>query len=107
MPNGKTEIVKFQLPDGSIQPFEIPSGLSDSEARTFVLSKRPDLFQSVPPGGQPPNAVAQAKTSFQNTPQYTSGADQLRAEFAAAQKSPQYNEYMRQSGSLVGQTAGG
>lgn len=46
MPNDKTEVVKFQLPDGSIQPFEIPAGLNDDQARTFVLSKRPDLFSN-------------------------------------------------------------
>lgn len=59
MPNDKTEIVKFQLPDGSIQPFEIPAGLSDDQARTFVLSKRPDLFK-LTPEQQAPNATAQA-----------------------------------------------
>lgn len=59
MPNDKTEVVPFELPDGSIQRFEIPAGLSDAEARTFVLSKRPDLFQKVP------DALKQAQAMFQ------------------------------------------
>lgn len=50
------EQVTFILPSGQKQSFLIPSGMSDNEAKLFVRSKRPDLFQE-----KPPDATAQAR----------------------------------------------
>lgn len=50
------EQVTFILPSGQKQSFLIPSGMSDNEAKLFVHSKRPDLFQE-----KPPDATAQAR----------------------------------------------
>src|SRR5437899_9634655 len=59
MSNGNKETVTVKLPSGEAVDFVIPGGMSDAEAKTYVLSKRPDLFQA--PGGQPPDAMAQAR----------------------------------------------
>lgn len=40
------EQVTFILPSGEKQDFLIPSGMSDSDAKSYVFSKRPDLFQA-------------------------------------------------------------
>lgn len=53
------EQVTFILPSGKKQSFMIPSGMSDNEAKLFVRSKRPDLFQS--PETPPSNAGIQSK----------------------------------------------
>jgi len=49
------EQVTLILPNGEKQKFLIPSGLSDAEAKVYVLSRRPDLFQ--PAKGQPDTYV--------------------------------------------------
>lgn len=46
MPNDK-ETVTLRLPSGENVDFVVPGGMSDAEVRTFVLSKRPDLFKPV------------------------------------------------------------
>lgn len=56
------EQVTFVLPSGQKQSFLIPSGMSDNEAKLFVRSKRPDLFQT--PEQQAPNALAQARAQM-------------------------------------------
>lgn len=56
MPNDSGEQVTFILPSGQKQSFLIPSGMSDNEAKLFVHSKRPDLFQD-----KPPDVTAQAR----------------------------------------------
>lgn len=53
------EQVTLILPSGKKQAFLIPSGMSDNEAKLFVRSKRPDLFQS--PETPPSNAGIQSK----------------------------------------------
>src|SRR6266849_5290316 len=53
------EQVTFILPSGQKQSFLIPSGMSDNEAKLYVRSKRPDLFQS--PETPPSNAANQSK----------------------------------------------
>jgi len=59
MPNDSGEQVTLILPSGKKQAFLIPSGMSDNEAKLYVRSKRPDLFQSeeTPPS----NAASQSK----------------------------------------------
>ena len=59
MPNDSGEQVTLILPSGKKQAFLIPSGMSDNEAKLYVRSKRPDLFQS--PESQAPDALAQAR----------------------------------------------
>src|SRR5207247_2994286 len=59
---GNKETVTVKLPSGEAVDFVIPGGMSDAEAKTYVLSKRPDLFQA--PGGQPPDAIAQARAQI-------------------------------------------
>src|ERR1700704_2673141 len=43
------EQLTFILPSGERQDFLIPSGMSDAEARVYVLARRPDLFQRKAP----------------------------------------------------------
>lgn len=106
MPNGTSEVVKFELPDGSIQPFEIPAGLSDTDARSFVLSKRPDLFHSA---AQPPpflDAANQSKQQLLKSPASPNAfkpdvADLLRNAQAAGQV-PQANPDLAKLAPAVG-----
>lgn len=89
------ETVTLKLPSGESVDFVVPGGMSDSEVKTFVLSKRPDLFQQ-----QPPDANAQAKQVLQNIPQYTSPA-------AGREANDPKNAYMQQNAPMMYGAAGG
>lgn len=64
------ETVTLKLPSGESVDFMVPGGMSDAEVKTFVLSKRPDLFQSQSPAPQnppgTPDAMFQARQGIRN-----------------------------------------
>lgn len=59
------ETVTLKLPSGEMVDFVVPGGMSDSAVKTFVLSKRPDLFKNASPFTPPPDAVAQSQQVIQ------------------------------------------
>lgn len=46
MPQNKTETVTFKLPSGEMVDAIIPAGMSDAEAKAFMVAKKPDLFRT-------------------------------------------------------------
>lgn len=92
------ETVTLKLPSGESVDFIVPGGLSDAEVKTFVLSKRPDLFQQQASGA--PDVNAQAKQVLQNIPQYTSPA-------AGREANDPKNAYMQQNAPMMYGAAGG
>ena len=76
--------------------------MADGEITNFVAAHQ----KSQAPATGIPDANAQAKQVLQKIPQYTSKTDELTQNLARAQSSPQYNDYMRQSGRMIGETAG-
>src|SRR6266480_2040637 len=92
-----------QLPDGSY--VQVPTGATPAQLQQFKIKLAG--MQAKNQQAQIPDANAQAKQTLQNIPQYTSKTDELTQNLARAQSSSQYNDYMRQSGSVAAMAAGG
>lgn len=61
------ETVTLKLPSGESVDFVVPGGMSDAEVKTYVLSKRPDLFQgtsSQAASTGPATSIGPAKSNF-------------------------------------------
>src|SRR4051812_37453861 len=69
----QTETVTFQLPSGESIDAVIPAGLSDGAAKTYMLSRRPDLFKGM-----------KSNPAFENAPMKTSMAPGLVRGAASA-----------------------
>lgn len=111
------ESVTFILPSGEKQEFLIPSGMSDAEAKTYVLSKRPDLFRGkeAPPTDPAMQAHQQMRNAIgvmanSNAASFPGARPNLSPFTEQGQRQAEtgerYNDYQKQSGIFAGTAAG-
>lgn len=92
-----TEIVKIQLPNGEIQPVEVPSGMADDAVRSMLQKSHPELFTAAgrsgdfqsKPGGPIHNAseIQPANSLFTKHPPNLRSRTNVSLEKRADEKS--------------------